>query len=440
MTRRRGGRRALGVALLLVLLELSLQAAGPLVQRLMARRDPDPSPDARLTILCVGDSNTYGLSLPQLYAYPALLQSRLEQRFHRPVTVANRGVPGHNTAQVLAALPQDLADTHPDLVLVLCGINDAWNTSGEERGLVGFFEKLKLVRLVRVLMSGVTTAAPFAVRSDERGEFTVDRGKGEERVNVTSTGLAVRAGEALQQHVRDGLTAIVDRCADAGATPVLMTYAESEGEFSGINATSRALADDRGLLLVDHERAFGERFGTEGREALMFNDHHPNVRGYQLMAERVDAVLTAAGWAPPLDDSVAPDTTAEGQPATDADMAPALLKLLPDDRLRLDGPAGTAFLVLLSHAPAPGGGFDVDGLHVPLVDDEVMAMSRMEPGFSGRLDALGHAEIRIPPRLVAAAGNAGLVACMLLLRDPAAAAAPGGRALLSASEMVVVVP
>ncbi|HTE06039.1 MAG TPA: GDSL-type esterase/lipase family protein, partial [Planctomycetota bacterium] len=137
MGKRRWGRRLAGLVVLMVLLELALQAAGPLVQRAMLRRDPDPSPDAPLTILCVGDSNTYGLHMPRVFAYPAQLQGLLEQRFHQPVTVANRGVPGQNTAQVLAALPDDLAATHADLVLVLCGINDAWNTGAEERGFRG---------------------------------------------------------------------------------------------------------------------------------------------------------------------------------------------------------------------------------------------------------------------------------------------------------------
>jgi len=438
MAKRRWGRRAMGVLFLLLLLELALQAAGPLVQRAMARRQPDASPDARLTILCVGDSNTFGLHMPQLYAYPALLQSRLEQRFHSPVTVANRGVPGHNSAQVLAALPQDLADTRPDLVLVLCGINDAWNTSAEARGALGLIEQLKLVRLVRVLLSGVTTATPFAIRTDERGEFVVDRGSGEQRVNMGADGAAVRSGKALQQHVRAGLEAIVERCADAGATPVLMTYAEFQGEFAGLNATARALAADRGLLLVDHERAFGERFSVDGYESLMLNDHHPNLRGYQLMAEQVDAVLTGAGWVPAAADTVEGPATGTGTGPTAA-VVPANLELLADGRLLIGGPPRTAFMLLMSHTPDLGSGFEVGGVPVPLADDEVLAMSRLEPSFSGQLDATGRAEVDVPPRLRAAAGDAGLVACVLLLRDPAAAAAPGGTPLLGASGLLVVV-
>jgi hypothetical protein len=66
-------RRLLGLLLLLVLTELALQLAAPVVRHWMERRGPEPSPDAALTILCVGDSNTYGLNVERVYAYPAQL-------------------------------------------------------------------------------------------------------------------------------------------------------------------------------------------------------------------------------------------------------------------------------------------------------------------------------------------------------------------------------
>jgi lysophospholipase L1-like esterase len=442
MARRRWGRRLAGALVLLLLAELALQAAAPLVQRSMARREPDPSPDAPLTILCVGDSNTYGLHMPRLYAYPAMLEARLAQRFREPVAVVNRGVPGQNTAQVGSDLAQDLADTHPDVVLVLCGINDAWNTGAEDRGLSGALEQLKLVRLVRVLLSGVTTAAPFEVRTDERGEMVVDRGSGARRVNAGEGGGSLRSGEALQAHVIEGLSRILERCADAGATPVLMTYAESAGEFAGINAAVRALAAERGVLLVDHERAFGERFAAGEYHGFMMNDHHPNLRGYQLMAAEVDAVLTGAGWVPAAaegasaalpDDAGAVGTAGDATPAV-----PATLELLPGDRLRLGGPPLAPFQLLMSHRPGSDDGFDVGSRRVPLPTDKVMAMSRLEPGFSGQLDAHGRAELSIPARLRAAAGDEGLAACLLLLGDPLAASSPGGAALLGVSEPLLL--
>jgi len=442
MGKRRWGRRLAGLVVLMVLLELALQAAGPLVQRAMLRRDPDPSPDAPLTILCVGDSNTYGLHMPRVFAYPALLQGLLEQRFHQPVTVANRGVPGQNTAQVLAALPDDLAATHADLVLVLCGINDAWNTGAEERGFRGLIEQLKLVRLVRVLLSGVTTASPFEIRSDDKGEIVVDRGRGAERVNGASGGSAVRTGDELARQVRAGLAAIVERCADAGAVPVLMTYAEYQGDFATVNATARDLAAELHLLLVDHERAFGERFRAEGYDALMMNDHHPNLRGYQLMAEQVDDALTAAGWVPPAGaPAAAREPGASGAPEAADDAAagvPATLARLAGDRLAIGGPPRVAFQVLMSHRPGPDEGFGEGALRVHLASDRLTILSRLEPSFSGRLDAQGRAELAIPPRLRAGAGAEGLAACVLLLRDPGGAPSAGNSPLLGVSATLIL--
>ena len=207
MPRRRPRRsRLAGLALLVVLLELALQAAGPLVQRVMSREGETADPDAPLTVLCVGDSNTYGLHLPQVFAYPALLELALDSRYSHPPQVVNRGIPGQNCAQVAAGLERDLAEVDPDVVLLLAGINDTWNTSGQGSGLLDWLGQLKLVRLVRVLTAGVTTASTFEIRTDARGEFVVDRGDGARPVNVTGeTGAAATlSGAGLREAIQEG--------------------------------------------------------------------------------------------------------------------------------------------------------------------------------------------------------------------------------------------
>jgi lysophospholipase L1-like esterase len=411
--RRRWPRRLLGAFLLLVLLELALEAAAPLVQRAMLRRDPTPSPDAPLTILCVGDSNTYGLYVPQ-WSYPAQLLARLRPRFRGPVAVVNRGVPGQSAAQVAESLPDDLRGVQPDLVLVLAGLNDAWN-SDPEPGPLAFLAQLRLVRLVRVLASGVASPGAFEVRTDERGEIVVDRGEGGQRVNVTEAGAAPPPDAALRDRVRAALQRVLEECRDFGAEPVLMSYAENGGTHSLVSAVARELAADEQLAFIDHERRFAAGFAREGHDALMFNEHHPNARGYALMALAVDEALVAAGRVPPPLDGAAPG--AADAPAPE----PPSLEALGGGRLRLRGPAGWSWQLAVARTPEAGQSFRAGSFEVPLPDDDVLMKARIEPSFAGRFGLDGVLELVVPPRLRDEAGGAALSACVVLLREPGAA-------------------
>jgi len=395
----------------IVVLELALEAAAPLVQQAMLRREATPSPDAPLTILCVGDSNTYGLYVHQ-WSYPEQLAGRLAPRFRQPVAVVNRGVPGQSAAQVAAALPGDLRAVHPDIVLILAGLNDAWNTP--EAG-ASWFGRLRLVRLVRVLVSGVTNpGSSFEVRTDENGQLVVDRGTGDQRVNVAEVGDAPPPDAELAARVRASLLLAVDTCHDWGATPVLMSYAENGGTHAVVSAAARALAVERELLFVDHEPRFGAAFAREGHDALMFNDHHPTARGYALMASNVDVALQAAGLVPPQDAAAAPVAS-----STLPDVAPRL-EALGEGRLRLSGPVGWSWQLAVARTPHAGESFPAGKLRVPLPNDEVLAKARLEPAFSGRFDATGRAELSVPRWLADQAGGP-LSACLVLLRDPAVA-------------------
>ncbi|MBM3984419.1 MAG: hypothetical protein FJ296_01820 [Planctomycetes bacterium] len=414
--RRRWPRRLLGLLLALLLVELALQAAAPLVQAAMLRRPATPSPDAPLTILCVGDSNTYGLHVPQ-WSYPAQLEARLRPRFSGPVAVVNRGVPGQSAAQVAQALPADLRATRPDLVLLLAGLNDAWNPGTAAGGLPELLGRLRLVRLTRVLLSGVASPGSFALRTDAQGEIVVDRGAGAQRVNVTEGGPAAPADVAgLQARVRAGLVRALELCRDFGAEPVLMSYAENGGTHALVSAVARELAAERGLLFVDHERAFATAFAAEGHEALMFNEHHPNARGYALMARGVDEALQAAGHVPPGPaEGTAPSAGARPAPPR----APTLA-YLGAGRLALGGPPGWNWQLAVARAPQPGDRFRAGAHEVPLPNDDVLAKARLEPSFLGRFGPDGTAEVLVPARLREEAGGASLAACLVLLHDVAA--------------------
>jgi len=68
-------------------------------------------------VLAMGDSFTFGHGVAANEAYPEVLAALLDAA-GRPVTVFNAGVPGYGVDQVLRALPERLAQTDPDLVLI----------------------------------------------------------------------------------------------------------------------------------------------------------------------------------------------------------------------------------------------------------------------------------------------------------------------------------
>jgi len=89
----------------------------------------------RQTIICFGDSLTYGTGAGENMDYP----SQLSKLIDRPVM--NAGVPGDTTARALQRLERDVLAKSPDVVLITLGGNDLKN--GVAKNIA--FENLKLI-------------------------------------------------------------------------------------------------------------------------------------------------------------------------------------------------------------------------------------------------------------------------------------------------------
>jgi hypothetical protein len=116
------------VATLLVI-EVGLQLASLVARPLLARKaQRDTSPNA-ITILCVGDSHTYGAKLPDEESYPSQLQALLAERYPKwEFNVVNLGFPGVNSAFVANRLESQILQIRPQLVIVSAGANNLWNS------------------------------------------------------------------------------------------------------------------------------------------------------------------------------------------------------------------------------------------------------------------------------------------------------------------------
>ncbi len=120
-----------GVVAALLVFELALQAISFAVWWGGGREQPVGA-DSAAIVLCVGDSNTYGVGASgQEQAYPAQLEARLNAARGGEWRVVNAGRAGRNSRELLLALPRQLAQHRPDVVCVLVGTNDAWSLPGE---------------------------------------------------------------------------------------------------------------------------------------------------------------------------------------------------------------------------------------------------------------------------------------------------------------------
>jgi len=154
----------LGLVLGAVLIELGMRAAGLVAVRLQERENRESLAGREsFVILCLGESTT---ALGGEDSYPRQLEKILDRELEgRRVAVVNKGVPGTNTAMILAELEENLDRYRPDLVVAMMGINDGRGdvfcpVPGEESGFFSDLRIVKLGRWLRCRMFGAPPAGP----------------------------------------------------------------------------------------------------------------------------------------------------------------------------------------------------------------------------------------------------------------------------------------
>lgn len=129
----------LGLVSILLILEIILRIAGfAYLKGNHQRQDiQNQKKEANtFTILCLGDSHTYGFGVESKNNYPSQLENLLNSRFetkelsHKAFKVINKGIVTQNTTDILDIIQQDLIDIHPDLVILLTGGANHWNYYG----------------------------------------------------------------------------------------------------------------------------------------------------------------------------------------------------------------------------------------------------------------------------------------------------------------------
>jgi lysophospholipase L1-like esterase len=295
---------ALSIVALALAAELLLQGAALFVwdRSSLAQEGTD-------TILCVGDSHTFGADMQPEESYPGRLQEDLDAVAPRHFSVVNLGIPGYNTTQVLKRLPARARRHQPAMVLVWAGVNDAWNLTGVATEnypwwirLDGYATRSRLYRLVRVRLHDrriemgldapgsravlVQSVDELAANLDEPREFHVD---GEiEMIEVHRREFQVD-DEMIERATRNYIS-MAAWAKSAGVALALITYPVEFGGFAAANQAMRAAAAETGVPIVESGYSIA-RLSPKKRKLGWAG--HPNAWMYREIASDVaDLVLT----------------------------------------------------------------------------------------------------------------------------------------------------
>jgi lysophospholipase L1-like esterase len=230
------------------LIEGGLWGTGALVRAVVRVRLPVEDPAGAPTLLCLGDSVTFGLGAGTDQAYPARLAAVLPG-----LRVLNLGRPGYRTYQVADVLEgwiEHSGTRGPTRALLLSGFNDCAQLpgllAGEARSARPSGCLLRRTRSYRLAVQILHRARYLVPPSSRRGP------EGPPRADPVQD--PVRCAASLA----DGLDRVTALCQAAGVDLTLLSYpvpALRASEAGRINTLIDALiaeeAAARGLPLVD---------------------------------------------------------------------------------------------------------------------------------------------------------------------------------------------
>lgn len=141
------------IVIVLLVSELSLRIFGSFYADVSSVEEL-PASDSAFTVLCIGDSFTYGIGATKDKSYPEQLKEIIETREKIPVRVINAGVCAGNTTQMLENTQVLLDKYRPDAVVMLFEMANSWNYYGFSQA-DNFLYRIKIYKLYKRIAQNI---------------------------------------------------------------------------------------------------------------------------------------------------------------------------------------------------------------------------------------------------------------------------------------------
>jgi lysophospholipase L1-like esterase len=288
-----------GLCSAVILLEVVLQA-GALVAGMASRRPETAESDA-LRILCLGDSNTYGLYVERDETYPEQLKTLWNDAVAGPqVEVINFGFPGMNSSQVLRDLDSRLAACDPAIVLVKVGVNDFWtvpvpvDNDQHPSVLATLSQHSRVYRLARLLNSAWTVDEDA---SGPDGQSGFDGGSGTLRYGAhrfqVGWKMADETNRGSMQELKQNLVRLTEQAKQHGVQLVFLNYASGKRLYLAASNAINEVATATGTPVIDLQSEFRRVCSNQPHPRWLYDDGHPRADGYTLIAQTIAHELPA---------------------------------------------------------------------------------------------------------------------------------------------------
>lgn len=301
-------RLALLPALVLVYVlvaEGGLQIAGFFLQRTTRAEFPGAWVTDNLRVLCLGDSNTYGLWVERNQAYPQQLAAVWNERIKAPkLEVLNLGLPGANSSRLVRELPYLIETYAPDILIVMVGVNDYWTLPvpiddvPTTRPPVSFLKRHSLIYRLYYLIRRARQSSETEIILDPNSTIT---GRGEHKIRVGDREFQLGYEsdpvfyDGDSNALRDNLRRLVGLARDAGTPLYLMNYPARHKFYRFANIVITAVANETGTPLIDLRSVFVPICPQQDCPETLFPDAHPKPRGYRIVAETILQRLARRG-------------------------------------------------------------------------------------------------------------------------------------------------
>ena len=244
-----------------ILFELMLFFTGRFL--LFARRNKHNSHGA-ISIVCVGDSHTFGVGTTTLYSYPKQLETLLNANNQEvKFSVVNLGIPGSSTKQQVEELKAYLKNNRVDYVFLLTGRNNQeevrmFNNSTVLGKIIFSIRNLKSIKFIKTVLSYL-----WGIRQEDSSP-------------------KVYWGNLFKKYLAFYLEECRRLCFAKGAKLVLLSY------YNSSDATIKEFANRYGLCYLDLVPDFEDLFKRQERTKYISSDmSHMNFKGYKFFAEAV---------------------------------------------------------------------------------------------------------------------------------------------------------